>query len=77
MQMIIEHIHGQNPDFGPVNAYALMVFCLLYVPCVATLATIKKESGSWKFTGKLILFQLLFAWAAAVVVYQAGSFLFG
>lgn len=37
--------------FGPLNAYCLMVFCLLYVPCVATLATIHKESKSWKWTG--------------------------
>ena len=76
MAAIVNHIHMQNPDFGPVNAYALMVFCLLYVPCAATIATVKKESGSWKFTMKMVLFQLLLAWSAAVFVYQAGSLLF-
>ena len=76
MAAIVNHIHMQNPDFGPVNAYALMVFCLLYVPCVATIATVKKESGSWKFTMKMVLFQLLLAWSAAVFVYQVGSLLF-
>ena len=35
--------------FGPLNAYCLMTFSLLYVPCAATLATIKKETGSWKW----------------------------
>ena len=34
--------------FGTLNAYALMTFCLLYVPCAATLATIKKETESWR-----------------------------
>lgn len=66
----------QNPDFGPVNAYALMVFCLLYVPCAATIGTVKKESGSWKFTVQMVLFQLFLAWLGAVLVYQAGSLLF-
>ena len=39
-----------------------MIFCLLYIPCIATLATIKRESGSWKFTGVCVAFQLLLAW---------------
>lgn len=76
MQTIIMHIHAQNPGFGAVNAYALMVFCLLYIPCAATIATVRKESGSWRFTAKMVVFQLLLAWAAAVVVYQTGSLLF-
>ena len=73
MKTIIAHINAQYPGFGPLNAYALMVFCLLYVPCMATIATIKKESGSWKFTGAMVVFQLLLAWVAAVLVYQIGS----
>lgn len=76
METIVSSIHAQNPGFGPVNAYALMIFCLLYVPCAATIATVKKESGSWKFTVKMVLFQLLLAWMAAVIVYQAGSLFF-
>ncbi len=63
--------------FGPVNAYAFMVFCLLYTPCAATIGTIKRESHSWAFTLKQVLFQLVFAWAAAVLVFQLGSRLFG
>lgn len=75
MQTIISGINAQYPGFGPVNAYALMVFCLLYVPCAATIATVRKESGSWKFTLKMVLFQLLLAWIGAVLVYQIGSLL--
>ncbi len=76
MAAIIGHIHMQNPAFGPVNAYALMVFCLLYVPCAATIGTVKKESASWKFTIQMVIFQLVLAWAAAVLVFQIGSRLF-
>ena len=62
--------------FGSVNAYALMVFCLMYTPCIATIATIKKETGSWRWTGFMILFQLAAAWTAAVLVFQIGSRIF-
>ena len=61
--------------FGPVNAYAMMVFCLLYTPCAATVATIRKESNSWKFTAFMVLFQLILAYVCALVVYQVGSLL--
>lgn len=60
--------------FGALNAYALMVFCLLYVPCMAAVATIKRETGSWKWTGAMAVFQLVTAWIAAFLVYQVGSF---
>ena len=61
--------------FGALNAYSLMVFCLLYTPCVATLATIKRETRSWGWTLKMVFFQLLLAYAASVVVFQAGRLL--
>ena len=63
--------------FGALNAYALMVFCLLYTPCAATIGTIRKETHSWKFTFMMIAFQLLLAWGCAVLVFQAGSLLAG
>ena len=63
--------------FGALNAYALMVFCLLYTPCAATIGTIRKETQSWKFTFMMIAFQLLLAWGCAVLVFQAGSLLAG
>lgn len=59
--------------FTMLNAYCLMVFCLLYVPCIATLATIKKESGSWRWTIGSALFQLAVAWIAAFAIFQIGS----
>lgn len=58
--------------FGAVNAYALMTFCLLYTPCAATLATIKRESGSWKWTAQAMVFQLVVAWLVTFVAYRIG-----
>ena len=62
--------------FTAVNAYALMVFCLLYTPCIATIATIKRETRSWRWTLGMVLFQLALAWSAAFLVFQIGSRLF-
>lgn len=59
--------------FGPLNAVCLMVFCLLYIPCVATLATIRKESKSWAWTGFTALFQLVVAYMITLIVYQIGA----
>ena len=63
--------------FGPVNAYALMVFCLLYTPCIAALAAIRKETRSWRLTIQIAGGQLLLAWGMAAAVYQVGRRLFG
>ncbi len=76
MGTVVDKIRSVDPSFGALNAYALMIFCLLYVPCVATVATIKKESGSTRFTVSLLVFQIVFAWLMAVLVYQVGGLLF-
>ena len=62
--------------FGALNAFCLMVFCLLYIPCAATLATIRKESGSWGWMGFTAFFQLAVAWVVTFCVYQVGMLLF-
>lgn len=58
--------------FGSLNAYCLMLFCLLYVPCVASLGTIKKESGSIKYMFETMIFQVAIAWLVSFAVYQIG-----
>ena len=63
--------------FGSLNALCLMIFCLLYVPCAATIATIHKESKSWGWTIFTVLFQLLVAWIVTFAVYQIGSLIVG
>ena len=61
--------------FTSLNAYALMIFCLLYTPCIATIATIKRETRSWKWTIGMVVFQLILAWVAATLVFQIGRLL--
>ena len=56
--------------FGAANAYSLMVFCLLYVPCTATIATIHREVGSKKLTLGIVLFQLAVAWVVSFIAFH-------
>ncbi|MDE7298684.1 MAG: ferrous iron transport protein B [Lachnospiraceae bacterium] len=59
--------------FGALNAYALMVFVLLYTPCVATIGVIRRELKSAKWTAATIGYQLFAAWLLSTVVYQVGK----
>lgn len=59
--------------FTSLNAYCMMLFSLLYVPCVATLATIHSESHSWKWTVFSAVFQICVAWGVTFAVFQIGS----
>ena len=59
--------------FGPLHAFCLMVFCLLYIPCAATLATIRRESNSTKWMILTACFQLATAWIITFLIYQIGS----
>ena len=61
--------------FGSLNALCLMVFCLLYKPCTATLATIRRESST-KYMLVTAAFQLGVAWLVTFAVYQIGGLLF-
>jgi len=59
--------------FTPLSAFAFLVFCLLYMPCVATLAAVRREMGSlWAALG-VALFQIAVAWIVATAVFQLGS----
>ncbi|MCH4167385.1 MAG: ferrous iron transport protein B [Megasphaera sp.] len=62
--------------FTPLNAYCMMLFSLLYIPCAATIATIHAESHSWKWTVFSVVFQIAVAWILTFIVYQIGSLLF-
>ena len=62
--------------FGSLNAYALMIFCLLYTPCVAAIGTIKRETKSLRWTLGMVVFQLILAWSMSVLVFQVGTMIF-
>ena len=72
MQAIVDNIHQFDPSFGPLNAFCLLLFVLFYVPCAATIGTIRKESGSWRFTLSLMAFEICFAWLVSTLVFQIG-----
>ena len=57
---------------APLSAVSLLVFCLLYTPCVAAVASIKRELGG-KWAAGVVVGQCVIAWIAAVVVYLIGS----
>ncbi|MBM3322805.1 ferrous iron transport protein B, partial [candidate division WOR-3 bacterium] len=74
-------IHGVGPDgltevlcrqFTPVSAYAFMVMSLVYIPCVAAMAAIKREAGG-RWTLLAIGYTLVLGWLLAVAVFQVGS----
>lgn len=62
--------------FNPVVALAFILFVLIYFPCVAVIAAIKKESGSWKWALFTMAYTTSLAWMVAFLVYQIGSLLF-
>lgn len=57
-----------------VGAGSLLVFCLLYTPCVAAIASVKRELGG-KWATLMVIGQCVIAWLAAFAVYQIGMFL--
>ena len=66
-----------DPGLSAVTALALMVFVLLYTPCLATIATIRKETGSWRWTGFSVAYGLVLAWLLALIVGQIAPFFLG
>ena len=57
----------------PLAAYSYLLFVLLYFPCVATIAAIKNESGSWKWALFGALYTTALAWIVSAAVYQVGQ----
>ena len=60
----------------PLTAVSMLAFCLLYTPCVAAIAAVKRELGG-KLAVWMVIFQCLIAWLAAVLVYQIGGMIVG
>ncbi|MBN1154978.1 ferrous iron transport protein B [candidate division KSB1 bacterium] len=64
-----------DPMYNARNVLALMIFILLYVPCIATLAVVKKELGKWKYPIFLAGYTLVIAWLMATLIYQFSAIL--
>ena len=61
------------PDFTPLVAASFLVFVSLYVPCIASIAAVAKETGSWKWGAFSIFYNTLVAWICSFLVFQIGS----
>lgn len=61
--------------YSPLVAYSLMIFCLLYLPCLATLAVIRKETNSWLCPLFTVAYTLGAAWLVSFIIFQAGCLL--
>ncbi|MDD5457677.1 MAG: ferrous iron transport protein B [Candidatus Margulisbacteria bacterium] len=59
-----------DPGFSKAAALSLMVFVLLYIPCIATIMVFKKESGAWKWVGIYSVYALSVAWISSFIVYR-------
>ena len=57
----------------PLAAYAYLIFILLYFPCIATIAAIKNETGSWRWAIFAAVYTTVVAWIASAGVYQIGN----
>ena len=66
---------AKDPKLSPLTAVAFMVFVLLYVPCLSTVAVIWRESGSWKWPVFTVAYTCALAWLGAFVVHTAGTLL--
>ena len=61
-----------DPHFTPLIALTLMLFILIYPPCIAALAVIKRETGSWKWMLFMFFYENAFAWIACFIFYNIG-----
>lgn len=66
---------GITSILNPLSAFSLLIFCLLYTPCVAAISSIRNEQGG-KYALGTVVFQCLVAYACSLIVYQVGSLFF-
>lgn len=57
----------------PLIAFSYLLFVLIYFPCIATIAAIKGETGSWRWAAFAALYTTALAWIVSACVYQVGS----
>ncbi len=63
---------GGLENITPLIAYCYLLFVLLYFPCIATIAAIKNETGSWRWAVVAAVYTTILAWIVSAVVYQVG-----
>ena len=61
--------------FTPLAGISFLLFVLFYLPCVAVIAAVGRESGSWKWAAFVLFYTTAIAWTVSFGVYQLGSLL--
>jgi ferrous iron transport protein B len=74
-QVYIKGPRAGEAVFTPLSGFSFLLFVLFYLPCVAVIAAVGRESGSWKWAGFVLLYTTAIAWVASFAVYQIGSLL--
>lgn len=71
------NLHTQMLKDGitPLTSYCFLLFVLLYFPCIATIAAIKNETGSWKWASFAAIYTTALAWVVSAIAYQTGMLL--
>ncbi|MCE5252196.1 ferrous iron transport protein B [bacterium] len=75
-EFTIKNALRQDPNLNPVRAYGLMLFILIYVPCIAVLATVKKEAGGWKWVILMVIYTITLAWLVSFTFVTIASHIF-
>jgi len=60
-------------EYTPLQAFCIMLFCLISIPCMVTVATVWKESGSWRWPALQLAGLTILAYIVTLVVYQFGQ----
>ncbi len=60
-------------NMTPLSAFSMLIFVLLYMPCLASVAVLKVESGRWKWAIFAVCYTILLAWVCSTIVYQIGG----
>jgi len=68
--MDLKSILRHDPSFSRATALSLMVFVLLYMPCVAAIGVMKKEVGKWRPVILYSAYSLSVAWVLSFIVYR-------
>jgi len=64
----------KHANLTPLAALSFLVFVLIYFPCIAVIAAVKKETGHWKWAFFVMGYTTFLAWVLSFLVYQVGSF---
>ena len=64
-----------DPDYTPLKAVSILVFVLIFPPCMAALAVVKRETNSWKWMGFMFCYGVILSWVFAFITYQGGLLL--